>query len=293
VSDTLSNPTKLLTGANVIHSAGVDWLTCTAIRCAEDKPLYELALSLIEGEKDAGNDVRKFSLAGYHGYGAGGARYGVRDDSIILQLSGETARLHWREAHALARNVSRLDAQLTVQLAYTQPEIIKTLHSDAMSHRSRGGRPSNRTLITSTVSGDTLYLGQRVSDSYLRAYDKGIEQRSCDAGVLLRYESESKRLRAVEDARQLSCAEDEATSAAALVCSRFMRQGVRVPASCSQWQWNSLFLPLSDNDRKLRWLRSSVLPTVAHLTKAVGRSAILEALGLNDESETTGNTEGE
>jgi DNA relaxase NicK len=274
---------KVLQGEHAIVSAGVDWLTCTAPRRDEEKPLYMLALELIESEKAAGNEVKKFSLAGYHGYGSGGARYGVRQDSVILQLSGECARSQWRRAKEQARNVSRLDVQVTVAFESPQPYIIKTLHNDSLQHKSVNGRPSNRTLITSTMTGDTLMIGKRQSDVYLRAYDKGIESKCAPVGVLLRYEAEFKRERCARTAARLSTCEDEATHSAALIHTAFVRQGVRVASETRQWQWDSLSLPRSSTEQKLLWLRSAVRPSIAFLLSRVGRDEVLSALGLLNE----------
>lgn len=287
------NEAKLLKASYSIASAGVDWLTCTAIRHDEEKPLYTLALELIESEKDAGNEVRKFSLAGYHGYGAGGARYGVRADSVILQLSGECARLNWKRAYDASRNVSRLDVQTTVAFDEAQPYIVKTLHRDALDHKSKGGRPSNRTLITSTTTGDTLLIGKRQSDVYLRAYDKGIEQKIADAGVLLRYEAELKRERALRTAARLATSSDIESSALTLIHTAFVRQGVRVPATIGKEQWDSLSLALPDTSKKLLWLKSAVSPSIAFLLERVERDVILSALGLEPEVSTRIERKGE
>lgn len=274
---------KVLEGSHAIASAGVDWLTCTAPRWKEERPLYLLALELIESEKAAGNEVSKFSLAGYKGYGAGGARFGVRDDSVILQLSGECARSNWRRAKEQARNVSRLDVQVTVAFETPQPHIIKTLHNDSLNHKSSGGRPSNRTLITSTMTGDTLLIGKRQSDVYLRAYDKGIESKCAPAGVLLRYEAEMKRERASLTAQRLATSSDEASSSVALIHSAFVRQGVRVAGEFHQWQWDSLSLQKSDTARKLLWLRTAIRPSIMFLLETVGRDEVEYALGLSTE----------
>lgn len=274
---------ELLLPPYEVVDTGVDWITCTVLREMEDTRLRTRAFDLLETEESAGNICTAWKHRGYKGYQAGGVRVGVRHDSWIVQLSAEVARDHWREVWNFSTNVTRLDTQITVEFDEPQPHIIKLLHSDALSHRNTAGRPSNRTLITSTLTGDTMMIGQRVSDVYLRAYDKGMEQRTHPPGTRLRYEVETKGKRA----RQLATRLDEHTTAQSIAANytatAFRSQSVRVPGNFCEQRLDASSLPASDSSRKLLWVRKSVAPTIAFLLKHVERDKILDALGLRSE----------
>jgi hypothetical protein len=275
------HPGKQLIEPHALESAGVDWITCTQSREFPEKHLGNVAFELLESEESAGNVCSPWSSRGYVGYQAGGVRVGLRPDSWCVQLSASVARDNWKQVYQERTNLSRLDVQTTIQFETPQPYIIKTLHRDALEPHKRNGRPSERRLISSTTKGDTLYIGRRVSQVYLRAYDKGVEQQSDEAGRLLRYEVELKGDRARQVAASIYKASSEHEAAQALVSHLFRREHVRAPGKTLEWQWNSLSLRKPDTTRKLAWIRSSVAPSIRFLLLHVERDEIMNALGLS------------
>jgi hypothetical protein len=278
-----THPDKVLLEPHTLESAGVDWITCTLSREFPEKNLRDIAFNLLEAEESAGNVCSPWNVRGYVGYQAGGVCIGVRKDSWCVQLSSTVAREHWRAAYLASTNISRLDVQTTVRFQSPQPYIIQTLHRDALAHKTRCGRPSERRLITSSTKGDTLYIGQRVSEVYLRAYDKGVEEKSEVRGTLLRYEAEMKGKRARQTASALSQVASELEASRALISTMFRRESIRVSASSDQWQLDSLSRRVSTASRKLAWVRSSVSPSIRFLLKHYTRVEIEEALGLLSE----------
>jgi DNA relaxase NicK len=289
-----THPGKQLIEPHTIDSAGVDWITCTQSREFPEKHLRDIAFNLLESEESAGNKCSPWSSRGYVGYQAGGVRIGVRPDSWCVQLSSSVARDNWKQVYDERTNLSRIDVQTTVQFETSQPYIIKTLHRDALEPHKRPGRPSERRLISSTTKGDTLYIGRRVSQVYLRAYDKGVEQQSHEAGKLLRYEAELKGDRARQIAASIYKASSEWEASHALISQLFRREHVRVPRETLERQWDSLSLRTPDATRKLAWVRSSVQPSIKFLLLHVERDEIMDALGLSSpERPETNISEGE
>jgi DNA relaxase NicK len=198
----------------------------------------------------------------------------------MVKVSGEQARLNWREVFQESTNVSRLDVQTTVRFDVAQPSIVQELHGDAIAYRPTNGRPTSKTLIQSSTKGDTLYLGQRVSDVYCRAYDKGIESKTAEAGLLLRYEVEFKRRRARQVAMVLSKTELTGTESAGIVSNVFSSRGVRVPTSIDELRLDASSLPVAPHHLKFAWLGRAVRPSVEALLRVYSRDELIAVLGL-------------
>ncbi len=275
------HPHDTLRQGHVIESAGVDWITCTQLRARDDKKMLSVGERLLHEHEQAGNDVSEWSREGYRGLATSGVRVGSRQDTYTVSLSSEMALAHWREVFREATNTSRLDVQTTVRLLSQNKEIIRELHAQAMAHKTTNGRPAERTLIQTSTRGDTLYIGRRLSETMLRAYDKGREKRTEAAGVLVRYEAELKRGRARRIAADLYSTSSETTKAATIVSGLFVRQGVRVYRDSGEWRLDASSLSISDDARRLAWLATCVRPSVKKLVHALGRDRVLFALGLS------------
>lgn len=263
-----------------IVSAGVDWLTATAYRRREFEPFHALARAMQEQEAAQGNDVRPFNSQGYRGWHSGGARFGVRADTWLCQLSADVAHARWKEIASLASNVSRLDVEVTVKLEHPHSSIFSEQHQSALRGKAGRGRRANVTLISSSSDGDSLYFGKRQSDVYGRHYDKGRESRLMPAGQLLRYEIELKREPARQAANVLLHVEDERIDALGIVSGYFAGKQIRVPSKDVEPRWDASSLTRTDKERQLRWLGSAVKPTVEKLLRQGARAEVLRALGL-------------
>lgn len=264
-----------------ICSVGVDWLTCTTPRTREHESFHELSKQLVEDEARAGNDTRRLRSQGYHGWSAGGASYGVRGDTYLLQLRSDVARDEWERAAALAENVSRLDLQYTVRLETPRPEHFKEQHARAVGASRGRGRSSSITLITSTTEGDSLYLGRRSSDVYARCYDKGREEKLAPAGMLIRYELEFKRARAKMLATSLRSSSSKDDDVVGIVAGHFRRKQIECWSSLDKGR-EVLTGRGSDSERRLRWLRSGVAPSLARLRDGNRLNEAVHALGICD-----------
>lgn len=273
--------------AHTLDDAGVDYITCTALRDFDAQPMREKACELLESEIAAGNQLLKWKGQGYVGFQAGGVVYGVRHDSVIVRLSSDVARDHWREAYETANNITRLDLQTTVALSPRAPEIIKELHTESKASKPKRGRPPERTLITSLKGGDSYYIGRRSSDAYMRLYDKGREQGSSPAGEFVRYEIEFKGDRAQGLAKNLYAVESEQAACYEVITQRYLAAGVRVPVEPQEFEKGAKerLVPLSPRrhctrSRKVDWLKVAVRPSVKFLLSCMSRDEVLELLGI-------------
>ncbi len=263
-----------------IASVGVDWLTATAYRTRANEAFYEHGKDLISSNAKLGNDVSNWKAQGYHGVKCAGVRVGLRHDTFIVQLSSDDARESWKDVTALSNNVSRVDLQVTYAFERAHKNFFREEHQHALDAKAANGRKSNITLITSTLSGDSIYIGQRTSDIYARCYDKGRESREADACRLIRHEIELKRDRAKRTVERLIQSEDSDALSLGLVSDYFNRKHLRTSGQIDCNRESARACIRTDNTRRLRWLHSAVKPSIAVLLAAGEHEAVLKSLGL-------------
>jgi len=266
--------------AHKLTSSGVDWLTATAYRTRKHESFYALGKHLLEIEAGHGNDINNWKAHGYHGLRSAGVRVGLRYDSFIVQLSDDAAHDHWREVSDAATNITRLDLETTFEFDRPQRGYIRHNFKLAKQHKSGRGRRRNLGIIENTIKGDTLYAGARTSDVFARYYDKGMEARVAPKGKLFRNEVEFKRDMASHILSELREATDANARAHGIVSRHFERLGLETPAYSGDNRESARARLTSDNSRRMRWLASSVRPTVETLIKSGKLSEVLDALGL-------------
>lgn len=272
--------TETETVAATVTSAGIDYLTATAFRTPKHHDFREVTETILERVIREGNEVSTWRANGYHGRRAGGVAVGVRHDTWIARLSSDDARESWREVYQRASNVSRLDVQVTFRLDEPDIDFFHRQRLRALASRTKRGRRSNVTLITSSLDGDSLYLGKRTSDLYARCYDKGREEKSASAGVLVRQELEYKRDRAKDAAEQIYRAASEVTETHQLVSSFFKTHAIQTIQNDAKREVGARGRTTSI-DAKLAWLRTAVAPSISFLITHDRLSDTLTALGLD------------
>lgn len=241
--------------------AGVDWLTCTVPRSREFEHFRELGMSLVDEEAAQGNDTRRYKSQGYHGWASGGASCGTRYDTHIIQMRSDLARERWRDAGAIAQNISRLDLQYTIELSRRQPDVIMKTYMNLRGARSVGGRRASLRLITSKDDGDTVYCGKRSSDRFGRWYDKGAEDKSASKGKVLRYEMQTARASAKLHAAEMMESTSDTATAIQFVSTYFSKRGL--PSGIAPAQYREVLTSrVTDDMRRLRWLQSGVAPSI-------------------------------
>jgi hypothetical protein len=266
---------------HTITSAGVDWLTATAYRSPAHRPFYDEANRLLEACASLGNEVTTWKANGYHGRRAAGVAVGVRSDTWIARLSSDDARESWRTLYPHASNVSRFDVQVTFRLTRQDVTFFERQRALALASTKRRGRRSNVTLITSSLSGDSLYLGQRTSDIYARCYDKGREEKSEPAGMVVRQELEYKRDRAKDAAAHLYQSTSDAIESGRLVSTFFKSFAVQTMKVDEGFAVGARGRATTDSLR-LAWLGRAVAPSIKVLLAQGKLREVLRALELDE-----------
>jgi len=274
---------------DVYSQAEVDWFTATSgsdrlgFLWRELMSRYEKTLAYADLER------REWSRHGYNGTSLPGFQWGYhRQHGYIIICSGPIAERFWLEALAPRPRVTRLDLSVTVDINPPEPFMADRLYREGQAQGLFGNLST--TVVENSRGGNTLYLGSRSSDQYGRLYDKGVEAdpKGGEQGKFWRYEVEFKKPRSSVVAGTLMTRMKDGSLPADLILSTvhdwFLVRGVRplfrpgatpalVTVVSQEYRETSL-------DRKIKWLRTSVQPTVKKLLAMGMEEETLRALGI-------------
>lgn len=262
-------------------SALLDWLTVTATARGKRDGLRALGLELVKLSADDGNDLRDWHWKGYVGSHAGQATFGVRDDSTILQLSGDYADKWFDYAYVTSDHCTRIDLAVTVGRNEGDGNLCQQHLAEILRWKAETGR----TLATKTICDDdrpnTLYLGSRSSDLFARVYDKALELGGLCPGTLWRYEVEVKAEPAQRTASWLHSAGDRPARIRNAVYQHYRRRGCEPVFSClGDPMYIRTIRASTDDASRLAWLATQVRPAVQRLLRNGHTDTLWEALGL-------------
>lgn len=272
--------------------SGVDWITVTGTDLGRWDKIQNLAYQLLEQGFLNGETIRKSSRHGFSLKGVAGVQYGSGAGGWMVSLSGDEARRHWMAFAVFAKNVTRLDLQVTVWYNSDQVDTIRNLHKEAL--RNASGKPKrNLTHIDNGKKGSTLYIGSRASSQFGRIYDKQRQQKNkLGFQNAIRFEVEYKKPLSKEVCRWLMLQERTPDEMAARVLDWFAARGIEVPqigtSADNAIQVGKEPTPL---ENKLNWLRKTVRPVYRQLV-ALGYQVEADgSIGITDDLITYGDEE--
>lgn len=264
--------------------AGVDWVTATVKDRSCAGRIASLWEEIVSRETKAGGVVVGKSKLGYDGMGVNGNFWGVRDDSMMLMLSGKTAHQNFLDVYRCNVNITRIDIQVTVSLpeydgAWGEKAVIEAQTLRASLPNRNWARIRH---LRSFGFGDTVSVGSRSSDKYGRIYDKEKQQRNGSYERCWRYEIEYKGDYAKLIAAELYSPYRQHLSVAHLVRSQFEDWGFSLPIDVEVVELPQTPTSVNtDQDRTLDWLSKQVSPSIAKLIDGgVSRETLLSLLGL-------------
>lgn len=269
---------------------GVDYLTMTWPEEIRDTALSNTR-TVVEwaqyqkGKKGEGNTPKAWAWQGYSGWQCGQLSVGERYDGTILRLSGVLADKWLRDGLPTGHNVSRIDLALTIWGVLDRSAQIALHSHDADYHRKTlQSRPYEVRLIDGFGAGDTLYVGSRTSQQFIRIYDKEKEQ-SDDKRYKgsIRYECECKEeLASTVLARCIAGGYSPSRCLSTLL--GLLERRAICPLDC--WGIKPTVIPNSAKpessvESSLRWLELQVAPTIRRLVREGYEPSVLRALGLH------------
>jgi len=267
-----------------VTNASVDWITCTGATRESRERLWQIGNRQLYRSKSEGQDASRWHANGYSGWTDGSVSFGVRADGCILRISGEQAADQWRECFRASENTSRMDLAVDCQLNVPVPALSRQIYRDAGHVVPACGRKPSRSLVVSGDGGSTVYIGARVSESFGRVYDKGIEQKVAPAGSWWRWELELKGKTALAQAELLSSSDDHRVLLMSTVNHWFRARTTHAYTTTDVCHSILLSRKRTTNDRRLHWLAHDVRPTVRRLLDEVGYDRVAFALGLPPQS---------
>lgn len=264
-----------------IIESQLDWLTCSNKGDDNTAAFRDLAVLLSDGEACEGGMVSPFQLHNYRGWRVGRCGYGTHGGATILALSGDLADRAFASAVPLATNVSRVDAAVTVRVEPWDVDIGREAFNAASGLWLVDKRRAKPLAYAEPDHFTNCYVGTRASETFLRLYDKWGESGEDRYRYCWRYEVESKATLAGRLAVACLGSTDRAAFCQGYVYDKYVRAGI------TPW-WGSDtervlvrgFRRRADTDRKLAWLRRSVAPSVAKLSKLGLTDDCRAALGL-------------
>lgn len=268
--------------------ASIDWITATSKKEEVLRYWRELYAQYASDFYPEITSPDIFKSHGYTGPSVPGFVFATHPQhGALIRLSGHGAAVAWREALSRVEycNVTRIDLCVTVEPKMRMTGIATNEYASLIA---RNHQPHiNKKLVTSSDGGETMYIGSRTSQIFLRLYDKSAEQGN-DPGDKWRYEVEYKKPVAQQIAEMIMAyAGSKLTSTTKVVAdtvfNAFSQRGVK-PIFSSDLE---TVLPTrakkerSPVEAQMRWLAVSVSPAVRRLVAAGYGDAIREMLGLD------------
>jgi hypothetical protein len=153
----------------IVNEVAMDYLTVTTFTNKE----YERAFNAIDDNCD--RDWERSGVMQYKGNASGGLFHGQGEQQgrthYMVRASGEQADKYGYAMLQSGARVTRLDIQITLEMP-------NWWDVRAVTDSLRGGVWPNRIRKITSIDGngeDTVYIGSRTSDKFIRVYVKGSE----------------------------------------------------------------------------------------------------------------------
>lgn len=273
--------------AVVKWSANVDYvrLTSKGENLGTVEGLYSAVVhSAVVPDTGATPEFKPWGWMGYRGEQSAHGAYGTGAQGSILQASSWAAQNVCSMAPPYA-GVPRCDVAVTVWFDRDAEWVAEAVAHDAHSYAgTQGAVGASVRLVKGFGKGDTAYIGSRVSDRFVRVYDKWRESGEDEEyRHAWRFEVEYKNGPAAKAWATATGPASDAPGLAAMVGGELRGRGIvlprleglcavyRIPAKAAQ----------DSVDRKLAWLQNQVRPSIDKmLAQGVSLNHILDVLGL-------------
>lgn len=269
-------------------SGTIDYLTVTAKHGTEEHAALDVIFESVKHDDVThGLDEKPARALGYVGSKIGTMFHGANHDGAMLRVSGELAQvcanlLGWLPGN---HHVTRVDFQLTWRYGHDMDDWFAILADTIRTSQTKQkvqNAPQVRH-IRSFGKGDTVNVGSRTSEVFVRVYDKSREQMTETEEGLVRYEVELKGERALQAVRLWQRASSDNDLIYQVVDYWIGSRLIPRPwLPTTPLNWPEVGRPETDAERKLKWLESHVKSSVQYLLHKGHRKLVLEVLGLDE-----------
>jgi len=263
---------------------GVDWISGTLGREEKnDQAWISNCLNALSDVQALGNTYKRRSLLGFDGWESGGCFVGSNDERHYAQFAGKYADDAYHHLDHPRVHISRIDLQITVQY---DVELIKEgryQYASAIRHNKSLSEFRRRRihLYAGSDGADTVYVGSPSSDVRGRLYNKARQSGDKTYERSWRYEVVYRNEYAARMFGHLLNADTEVSKRILQeVASWYSERGVDILGlgDIERISTTRTEHPQSDVDRKLRWVRTQVIPTIRKLAELGYAEELMDAI---------------
>jgi hypothetical protein len=245
-------------------SAGIDYLTLTTTSPATKSRMQSLFQAIASEDRAMGYKLVKGGAFGFYGQRTRHALLADKEDRAIMQVSGQQAQRSFKLMRP-GDNCTRLDIQVTMQVTPgTVNQVLERLCAEVRSAPAiRGIRPKCKASVGDHGT-ETVYIGKRQSDIFIRCYDKFEESGKEEYRDTVRLEVEIKGKTA--KALWNHCVEHGLGPGYLLGVLRTCLSRRGISLDWVEWPSESKAIPLKEKtsqERTRAWWKQQVAPSVA------------------------------
>jgi len=263
---------------------GVDWISGTLGRDELDNQtwLYD-NLHALSQVQQYGNTYKRRSLLGFDGWESGGCFVGSNETMHYAQFAGKYANDAYHYLDHPKAHISRVDIQITVKYDCEIDKEGRYQYARAVHHNKSLPEYRRRkiNLYAGSDGSDTVYVGSPSSDTRGRLYNKAKQSNEQAYERSWRYEVVFRNAYANKLYRQLISADNAASEfILAQVVSWYSERGIVVldVRTGGTYPLSPPKNPKSDTERKLRWIRNQVVPTIRKLAELGYAEELMEVI---------------
>ena len=252
-------------------SCGLDWVTLTTTDSHMRSRFQGYFNKVLADERKLGYDAKRGGAYGFYGERTRHALLGHKEEWSMLQISSDQAQ----NAIDLAKstsNATRLDIQATIRVEQGAVNSMLEFWCERAREApaTRGIRPKVKAVV-GEHGVETVQIGRRASDVFIRCYDKFEESgeecyRDC---VRVEAEIKGKTARALwQKLAEVTCPRNYIMEVLTFLLER---RGVDVQELISEWEPEPL--PLKERtslERTKGWMVTQVAPAVARMAAEWG-----------------------
>lgn len=264
------------------QTAGTDWVTVTTVDSSQTEKMMASIHQMIDEYMPENTIGESWSSMGYTGMNYGPIKYGRRNltEGILIVSGGFTDKvmIDWEMPFD---RITRLDLQVSIGLRDPNPSVAYDLRNE-LRNLPESSRTGKLWTYHSSPSGDTINIGKRGRDKYLRLYDKSLDMGHSETGHIWRYEVEFRGNTAKRACMDYYRAGDRYRWIAGVVFAEFKRRNinplykVNVPISAME-----AAIEVTTPDQKIQWLERCVTPVVTQLINLGYEAQVIHSLKLS------------
>lgn len=266
------------------QSTGIDFLRLTRVKELNRERFIAPLREAVRGELEEGYQKLPYRIYTMKGFRVGHAAGGESPSHLMAEYRGYLADNFYPFYQTVDCKATRIDLALNVWTVLHMPNIAEVAYNWALRHVLRenpeGQRRRQPTLYKST--GDTLYLGSRSSQRFLRVYNKEAQSGEPYYENCWRFEVEIKGALCQVIWEAIQAGESVQALAFGEIAHVLRSYGLAIDDITQGQQSKSVPVHRVAPDivRRLSWMQRQVAPSLKKLMDAGFGDAALAALGL-------------